>query len=65
MNCPYCLSTATTQLARKTSLGYLTFRCSQCRRKFNERTGTPYNHLQYPTDIILYSWWSCGECDTN
>jgi putative transposase len=53
MNCPYCLSTATTQLARKTSLGYLTFRCSQCGRKFNERTGTPYNHLQYPTDIVL------------
>jgi putative transposase len=53
MNCPYCLSTATTPRARKTSLGYLAFRCSQCHRKFNERTGTPYNHLQYPTDIVL------------
>lgn len=53
MTCPYCLSMATTQFASKTSLGYLTFRCSQCRRKFNERSGTPYNHLQYPTDIVL------------
>jgi putative transposase len=53
MNCPYCLSTATTRLVRKTSLGYLTFRCSQCRRKFNERSGTLYNHLQYPTDVVL------------
>ncbi len=34
-------------------LGYRTFRCSQCRRKFNERTRTLYNHLQYPTDIVL------------
>jgi len=23
------------------------------RRIFNERTGTPYNHLQYPTDLVL------------
>ncbi len=53
MNCPHCLSTATTLLIGKTSLGYRTFRCSQCRRKFNERTGTLYNHLQYPTDTVL------------
>ncbi len=24
-----------------------------CRRLCNERTGTPYNHLQYPTDLVL------------
>src|SRR6478672_9611298 len=53
MNCPHCCSLATTQLAHKTSLGYCTFRCSQCCRRFNERTGTVYNHLQYPTDIVL------------
>lgn len=53
MNCPHCRSVATTQLAHKTSLGYRTFRCSQCRRKFNERTYTLYNHLQFPTDVVL------------
>src|SRR5436309_383030 len=53
MNCPYCSSSATTQLAGKTSLGYCTFRCSRCKRKFNERTNTPFNHLQFPTDIVL------------
>src|ERR1043165_6493187 len=53
MNCPYCQSLVTTQLARKTSLGYRTFRCSDCRRKFNERTGTVYNHLQFPTDVVM------------
>ncbi len=43
MNCPKCpnrTALATTQLARKTSLGYQVFRCRDCRRVFNERTGT-------------------------
>lgn len=53
MNCPHCGSTSTTQLATKTSLGYPSFRCSACGRKFNKRTGTVYNHLQYPTDVVL------------
>lgn len=53
MNCPHCESTATTRLVSKTSLGYCTFRCSECRRKFNERTGTTYNHLQFPTDVVM------------
>src|SRR5215218_5474569 len=53
MNCPHCKSTATTQLSRKTSLGYRTFRCSKCFRRFNERTGTPFNFLEYPTDVVL------------
>lgn len=53
MNCPYCSSSATTHLARNTSLGYRTFRCSQCKCKFNERTGTMFNHLQFPTDVVL------------
>jgi putative transposase len=53
MNCPYCHSLVTTQLANTTSLGYRTFRCSDCQRKFNERTGSVYNHLQFPTDVVL------------
>src|SRR4051812_32196880 len=53
MNCPHCGSAVTTQLARKTSLGYPAFRCSQCTHRFNERTGTQFNHLQFPTDIVL------------
>src|SRR5215210_6926839 len=53
MNCPHCSSTKTSHSAEKTSLCYNIFRCSQCRRKFNERTGTPYNYLQFPTDIVL------------
>ena len=38
---------------KTTALGYQTFRCAACRRNFNERTGTPFNFLEYPTDIVL------------
>ncbi len=51
--CPHCAATATAEQPRRTALGYRTFRCRTCRRGFNERTGTPFNHLQYPTDVVL------------
>ncbi len=53
MNCPSCLSATTKEQSKKTSLGYRTFRCSACHCTFNERTDTPFNFLQYPTDIVL------------
>ena len=53
MNCPYCHSLKTKQRSAKTSLGYRTYRCQQCQRTFHERTGTPFNYLEYPTDIVL------------
>lgn len=53
LSCPHCISTETSQLAEKTSLGYHTFHCSACGRRFNERTGTAFNNLQFPTDIVL------------
>jgi transposase-like protein len=46
-------SPATKQQTKHTSLGYPTFRCSGCQRTFNERTATPFNLLEYPTDIVL------------
>src|SRR5262245_52598073 len=51
--CPHCAAAETTEWARRTALGYCTFRCRRCLRAFNERTGTPYNYLQYPTDLVL------------
>jgi len=51
--CPHCAATTTTEQPRRTGLGYRTFRCAMCRRVCNERTGTPYNHVQYPTDLVL------------
>ncbi len=53
MPCPHCQSTSTTERGKKTHLGYRTFCCQTCKRIFNERTGTPYNFLEFPTDIVL------------
>ncbi len=53
MDCPHCGSAVTTERSDRTVLGYRKFRCRHCDRGFNERTGTPYNWLQYPTDIVL------------
>ncbi len=53
MTCPHCGSEETSRRSRCTSLGYRTSACRACHRIFNERTGTPFNELQYPTDIVL------------
>jgi putative transposase len=53
VSCPHCGATAITEQAQRTALGYRKFRCDACRRLFNERTGTPFNFLEYPTDIVL------------
>jgi len=51
--CPHCAATATSAQAWRTALGYRTFRCRARRRISNERTGTAFNHVQYPTDLVL------------
>src|SRR5262245_42945423 len=52
MTCFHCESTATTERSERTELGYRRFRCRACKREFNERSGTPFNRLQYPTDVV-------------
>jgi hypothetical protein len=52
MTCPHCESAATTECPHRTELGYRRFCCRTCQRRFNERTGTAYNRLQYPTDVV-------------
>ena len=52
MRCPYCQSTAITERPDRTELGYRRFRCRDCQRGCNERTGTLFNRLQYPTDVV-------------
>jgi putative transposase len=52
MTCPHCESAATTERSARTELGYRRFRCRDCQHIFNERTGTPFNRLQYPTDVV-------------
>src|SRR3954454_20331551 len=53
MICPHCQSPQLQKLKRTTELGYAAFRCGACRRKCNERTGTPFNFLELPTDIVF------------
>ena len=52
MWCPHCESPDTKERRELTALGYRRFRCRACQREFNERTGTSFNHLQYPTDVV-------------
>ncbi len=49
MSCAHRAATDTVEQRRR----YRTFRCRSCRRRFNERTGTPFDHLQVPTDVVL------------
>ena len=53
MTCPHCESTATSRRVCRTALGYRRFNCRSCRRRFNERTGTPFNDVHFPTDVVL------------
>src|SRR3954464_11193224 len=53
MNCPYCRSGQSRRLRAATDLGYSRFQCRTCQRTFNERTGTPFNFLEMPTDIVF------------
>jgi putative transposase len=52
VECPYCPSAATTQRPDVTVRGYRRFRCRSCGRGFNERTGSVFNRVQYPPDVV-------------
>ena len=53
MDCPHCHCCQTRRLPRTTDLGYAVFRCQRCGRTFNERTGTPFNFVEVPTEIVF------------
>src|SRR5258708_18790396 len=53
MTCPHCQSREISKRNGTTDLGYELLRCDTCCRKFNKRTGTPFNHLEFPTDIVF------------
>jgi putative transposase len=53
MPCPHFHSMSTLTRKARTSLGHRIYYCRCCQRRFNERTGTPFNELQFPTDIVL------------
>src|SRR5690242_5947922 len=52
MDCVACGSAAVTERPDCTAQGYRRFRCRDCGKQFNERSGTLLNHAQYPSDVI-------------
>jgi transposase-like protein len=47
-----CGSAAVTERPERTARGYRRFRCRDCGKGFNERSGGLLNHAQYPSDVI-------------
>jgi len=52
MECVDCGCTATAGRRDRTAQGYRRFRCRDCGRQFNERSGGLPNRTQYPSDIM-------------
>jgi transposase-like protein len=52
MDCVACGSAAVTERPERTAQGYRRFRCRDCGRQYNERSGGVLNHTQYPSDVI-------------
>ena len=52
MDCVACGSAAVTERPGRTARGYRRFRCRDCGKQSNERSGALLNHAQYPSDVI-------------
>jgi transposase-like protein len=52
MECVDCGSAATSGRRDRTAQGCPRFRCRDCGRQFNERSGGVLNRTQYPSDVI-------------
>jgi len=53
MDCPHCQSKNTRELTQTTLLNYQQFCCRKCGKQYNERTGTPLNFIEYPTEVVM------------
>src|SRR6187431_3365873 len=52
MDCVCCGSASVTERPEYTAQGYRRFRCRDCGKQFNERSGGLLNRAQYPSDVI-------------
>ena len=52
MDCVCCGSAAVAERPERTVQGYRRFRCRDCGKQFNERSGGQLNRTQYPSDVI-------------
>ena len=51
--CPHCSSPSTGKIKKQAVLGYDRYRCRDCKRQYNERTGTKLNFIEYPTEVVM------------
>jgi hypothetical protein len=54
MNCVGCGAIAVTERPEVTARGYRRFRCRDCGRQFNERSGGVLNRTCLPSDIVAF-----------
>ncbi len=54
MECVACGSAATSERRERTAQGYRRFRCRDCGRQFNERSGGVLNRTCLPSDVIAF-----------
>src|ERR687894_2057100 len=52
MDCVRCGSAAVAERPERTARGCRRYRCRDCGRQFNERSGGVLNRTQYPSDVI-------------
>src|SRR5215213_6123598 len=52
MDCVCCGSAAVTERPERTARGYRRFRCRECGKQYNERSGGVLNRAHYPSDVI-------------
>jgi len=58
MSCPSCAARRPLKCSAERRSRYRMVHCRACRRTCNKRTGTPFNHLQVPTDVaVLVVLW--------
>jgi hypothetical protein len=49
-----CGSSAVMERLDCTARSYRRFRCRECGKQYNERSGSPLNQTQYPSDVIAF-----------
>ena len=57
MDCVACGSAAVTERSERTAQGYRRFRCRECGKQYNERSGGVLNYTHYPR---LFNAVECG-----
>ncbi len=58
MNCPHCQSQKVIKRGldtRKDGTPWQRYRCQDCGKRFNDRTGTPMSRLRTPSSLVSFA----------